>query len=498
MNRSTPLTLLCLGALALGTPLAARAAPKQPVAKAAAPQAEAVSDVLKAPRPTGGEFFGLYLMDKKVGWLFTDVSAQPGGKVKSVNELVFKAQVGTRVSERVHREERVYEAKPGGRLVSFTTTQRGDGGDQVLQGTVTADGMRVVRKRPGLADEVLKPLPAPKETVEDADQARVALRRAARVEGFALDGTDLESYRTVTTLEPATEQVLGGVKVKLSQVSTLSDKEKVPVVALISPDGKMVRVDFGQTMQARAEPEAVAKRLDLVEVFGLTRIVLPRELPPEASTVPGKATLVMKGLPEKFQVDTYRQKYKRLPDGQVEVTLLATQPANQTRKPRPLADPEGGANLKSTLAVESEAPAIRAQAQELVGTEKDAYTAARLINTWVYKTLRKDYGASADRATDVLRQKKGDCTEHSLLAVALMRAAGIPARRVDGVIYMVNTDGVPALYWHEWVEAYVGEWTQLDPTFNQSVAEATHFAVGQEGNAEITPLIGALQVTAVK
>ena len=57
---------------------------------------------------------------------------------------------------------------------------------------------------------------------------------------------------------------------------------------------------------------------------------------------------------------------------------------------------------------------------------------------------------------------------------------------------------VPALYWHEWVEAFVGEWTQMDPTFNQVVADATHFGVGQEGNAEITPLIGQLKVTEVK
>jgi transglutaminase-like putative cysteine protease len=98
----------------------------------------------------------------------------------------------------------------------------------------------------------------------------------------------------------------------------------------------------------------------------------------------------------------------------------------------------------------------------------------------------------------VLRQRKGDCTEHSLLAVSLLRAAGIPARRVDGVVYMVNQDGVPALYWHEWVEAFVGEWTQMDPTFNQVVADATHFGVGLEGNAEITPLIGQLKVTEVK
>jgi hypothetical protein len=44
----------------------------------------------------------------------------------------------------------------------------------------------------------------------------------------------------------------------------------------------------------------------------------------------------------------------------------------------------------------------------------------------------------------------------------------------------------------------VGEWTQMDPTFNQVVADATHFGFGEEGNAEITPLIGALKVTDVK
>jgi hypothetical protein len=47
------------------------------------------------------------------------------------------------------------------------------------------------------------------------------------------------------------------------------------------------------------------------------------------------------------------------------------------------------------------------------------------------------------------------------------------------------------------VEAYVGEWTQLDPTFQQTVADATHFALGEESSAEITPLIGQLKVVDV-
>ena len=37
------------------------------------------------------------------------------------------------------------------------------------------------------------------------------------------------------------------------------------------------------------------------------------------------------------------------------------------------------------------------------------------------KNLTKDYGSSSDRATDVLKTMKGDCTEHALLATALLR-----------------------------------------------------------------------------
>lgn len=496
--RPMSLALAALAALLVGAPSAWA---KTPAPASATANKPALSDVMRAPRPQGGEFFGLYLMDKKVGWLFTDLVLVPGEpqKVKSINQMVFKAMVGTRLSERNHREERVYEAKPEGRLLSFSVVQRGDGGDQTLEGTATPEGgMRVVRKRLGHADEVLPVTPPPKERVEDADQTRVALLRKANVSGFVLDGMDLETYGISTTLDPAEQRTLNGVKVKLGKATSISQKENVPVTTYVTERGEMVLVDFGQTMQARKETEAVAKRMDLVEVFGLTRVVLPKPLPESARAVPGSVNLVVKGLPEKFRVDSYRQKFAAKPDGSVEVTLKAAAPAPGTRKSRPLTDPDGGENLKSTLMVESSAPAIREQSKKIIGDEKDAYQAALKVNTWVATHLEKDYGASADRATDVLRQKRGDCTEHSLLSVALLRAAGIPARRIDGVIYMVNQDGVPALYWHEWVEVFVGEWTQMDPTFNQPVADATHFAFGTEGNAEITPLIGTLKVIEVK
>ena len=90
-----------------------------------------ISDALKAARPKGGEHFGLYLLDKKVGYAFNDLALAPGttDMAWAISEFYFRATVGEKVSARRHSEERLYEAKPGGRLLSFTIEDKGDGGD---------------------------------------------------------------------------------------------------------------------------------------------------------------------------------------------------------------------------------------------------------------------------------------------------------------------------------------------------------------------------------
>lgn len=502
MNMHRSSTPLLVGALALTLSLPAVAPPawaQKAKPRPAATKTAPVSDALKAARPADGEWFGLYLMGKKVGHIYTHLEAVPGqpDKARVTNEFVFKANVGSRISERRLSDVRIYESKPNGRLLSFVVKQTGDGGDQTIEGTNTEKGLHIVRKRPGQANDV-RNLPASPETIEAADQARVALLRGKALENRITDGTDLETYKVSSKVLAPETRVLGGVKVKLRRVSTISEKEKVPTTTVIAPDGSIVEVVMGETMRAAAETKEIAQQLDKVEVFGLTRVVLPKAITDAQRRIPGEVRFTVSGLPKHFHKDNFRQKHLARADGRTEIVITAAFPSKDKRKPLPLTDPNGGEYLKSTLIVESDHADIVALSKKIVGAEKDAYAAAKRINDWVHANLKRDYGSSADRASDVLRQMKGDCTEHSLLAVALMRAAGIPAKRVDGLVYLMNDDGVPALYWHEWVEAYVGEWTQLDPTFNQTVADATHLALGEEGSAEITPLIGTLKVEEVR
>ena len=106
-------------------------------------------------------------------------------------------------------------------------------------------------------------------------------------------------------------------------------------------------------------------------------------------------------------------------------------------------------------------------------------------------------GASHDRASDVLRAGTGDCTEHAVLAVAMLRALGVPAHEVYGLVYarMGGTDG---LYWHAWVEVRsAGEWIAIDPTFGQAVADATHLAFSGSERSDVVGLIAGLVVTDV-
>ncbi len=436
-------------------------------------------------------------MGKKVGWLNSTIKLGPkAGELTAMSDYRFKVKMGQRSSERLMKETKVYESKPGGKLLSLRLEQAGDGGDQVLEGVSNAaGGLTVIRKRPGQANDTFE-IKDVKETVEDADQPRVALKRNKTVVGSITDSIDLKQYKVTTTVEPEETRTLRGVAVKLRKAVTVSEKENVPTEAWFDTNGRTLEVRFGATMTANAEPEEVAKRFDVVEVFGLTRVVLPKPVPPSARQVPGALTLVMSGLPEKFRAANYRQTYKPLAGEKVEVSIKAAAP--KKHDPRPLVDPNGGTNLESTVAVEAGNADIRAMSKKVIGDETDSWAAAKKVSRWVYQNVKSDYGSSSDRSTDVLKTMKGDCTEHSLLTVALLRAGGIPAKRVDGLVYVMNEDNVPALYWHEWVEAYVGEWTQLDPTFGQDVADAAHFRLGEEANSEITPLIGSLKVSEVR
>ncbi len=117
-------------------------------------------------------------------------------------------------------------------------------------------------------------------------------------------------------------------------------------------------------------------------------------------------------------------------------------------------------------------------AREAVGGSTDAVMAARRIETYVdRKIVQKELGVGMATAAETARQLRGDCSEHSVLAAALARAAGMPSRVVGGLVCVDELPGTNrgGFGYHMWTEVYVGKWLPIDATLGGH--DATHIAL---------------------
>jgi hypothetical protein len=106
-------------------------------------------------------------------------------------------------------------------------------------------------------------------------------------------------------------------------------------------------------------------------------------------------------------------------------------------------------------------PNIQQRADQIVGTETNAYEVARLIVEYVSDYVTYEVTSQRKGALETLLSRRGDCDCFSDLTIAMSRAVGLPARMNLGWGYQENLIG------HAWVEFYLpGKgWQPADPTW---------------------------------
>ena len=130
--------------------------------------------------------------------------------------------------------------------------------------------------------------------------------------------------------------------------------------------------------------------------------------------------------------------------------------------------------LGASAYIQTDAPAIRAKAEEILEGEVNSWRAAKKLCEWVHTSISdKKMSGGFGSSLTALETLSGDCTEHTVLFIALARAAGIPARICSGIAFAKD-----AFYYHFWSEVYVGRWVQMDPTWGQNIADANHIQLG--------------------
>jgi len=153
--------------------------------------------------------------------------------------------------------------------------------------------------------------------------------------------------------------------------------------------------------------------------------------------------------------------------------------SEQDAETRPITGLEWSEFLKATPLVASDKPEMVKTAAQIVNGESNAWAAAKKIARWVDANMTPTYDVGFAGAEEILENRKGDCSEYTVLTAALCRAAGIPARAAVGVMY-----GQGIFAYHMWTEVYVGRWVGLDSKWlaeaenGEVFTDATHIKFG--------------------
>ncbi len=287
---------------------------------------------------------------------------------------------------------------------------------------------------------------------------------------------------TITVGRPETLPVQGQLQ-RTFPLRIVTQQVGSEVHVWINEQGQVVKCSLPALMGALIETVSQAEAMRQLAPLVLTNAIpLDRTLP--ASKRLRHLALEVKGLGQEAAAlipPTPRQQVTPGSDGTARVVIQAqVRPTQTVALPLP---PEGKEEyLRATPMAQGEDPRLRELARQAIGTRTDAYEAALALNDWVYRHLGKmESEPRPITALQVLDQGKGDCSEHALLMATLARAVGLPSRLVAGLAAIGDK-----LFYHAWVEVYVGEWVEMDPTWNEPGVDAGHLLLGRSAMDEVS------------
>ena len=166
--------------------------------------------------------------------------------------------------------------------------------------------------------------------------------------------------------------------------------------------------------------------------------------------------------------------------------------------------------LRSTTYLPHQDPAVRDLLARVDSSADTAAGRAEALRSFVASYLvEKNLDTVLATASEVALTRSGDCTEHSVLLAALLRAAEIPSRVVSGLIYVERFAGKSEIFsYHMWTQALVdNRWIDLDSTLPARF-DAGHIALaatalddGESALREMTgivPLMGRARIEVVE
>jgi len=145
--------------------------------------------------------------------------------------------------------------------------------------------------------------------------------------------------------------------------------------------------------------------------------------------------------------------------------------------------------------------------EEIINYASQSFTPGRPVFDAVYNLMQRihadfiyksGFTTIATPLAEVMKARKGVCQDFAHLAIACVRAIGLPARYVSGYIETITAPGREKLVGtdasHAWFSVYIPRigWVDFDPTNNQ-IPSTQHITIGWARDYfDIAPLKGVI------
>jgi hypothetical protein len=198
-----------------------------------------------------------------------------------------------------------------------------------------------------------------------------------------------------------------------------------------------------------------------------------------------------------YSNDSFTQKVLSQDEFSKRVQVTSRMQPMKTRVPYPIPAGSISSGLRQYLSPERDRqsgdPGISKLARELAQGSRYAHEAANTILSWIADNLTFDSSITVPSdASSAFKYRKAYCVGYSNLAVAMLRAAGIPARVAHGYLPPGYEWGFTKEYWgvkvndggfHAYLEIYYPDtgWTFTDAEHSHHFVDPFHIILRLDG-----------------
>jgi len=276
--------------------------------------------------------------------------------------------------------------------------------------------------------------------------------------------------------------MIRGVNVSVYNVESTYLRQQMTMSSRVDSEGRPISMMIANMFEARVEPEKIAKKLDkITELLISGKVRLDKPLGMKSSKVEemvlevsGDGRTCFLAGPRQAVADKGKVVHLSLgkPHG---IVKSATREEIQE-------------NLKETPKYPCKQNNIVALARKAIGKSKTNVEKVKMLVKYVDKYIRNSYSDSDHISVDdIIKRRVGDCSDHAELFTVLARALGIPAKSVNGLVYM--GDDTQSFCGHAWNHVVLdGIWVPVDSSLGQVEPDATHLGFGDSKVAILTSM----------